>query len=73
MAAMDDTEIGVMAPEAGSFFLAAEGLIMILQIAIAGLVATIGVVLVAAMASTAVALAAIGKKQNQIKAIMERQ
>lgn len=73
MAAMDDTRIGVMAQEAGSFSLAAADSIMILQIAMAILVATIGVVLVAAMASTAAAPAEIGKKQNQFKAIMKRQ
>lgn len=73
MVEMDDTEIGVMAPEAGSFFLAAVDSIMILQIATAVLVATTGVVLAAAMALTAVAPAAIGKNQNQFKVIMKRQ
>ena len=68
MVAMADTRIGVMAQAAGSFSQAAADSIMILQIAVAILVATIGAVLVAAMALTAVAQAAIGKELKQYKA-----
>ena len=73
MAEMDDTRIGVMAQEAGSFSLVAEDSIMILQIAVAILEVTTGVVLVVAMVLTAVAPAVIGKKQNQFKVTMKRQ